>query len=131
MAISRPPSFPGTEDFPIAARAWTPAPASAELNMSSIASAARTAAILPGWGTLPPEYAIPAEAPTLAQAQEYCCRLARSHYENFSVATWFLPQRLRQEFFNVYAYCRISDDLGDEVGDPNASLQLLDHGEHA
>jgi squalene synthase HpnC len=103
-----------------------------ELTMSSIASDSRTAAIssaLPGWGSLPPEYAIPAEAPTLAQSQEYCRRLARTHYENFSVATWFLPQRLRQDFFNVYAYCRISDDLGDEVGDPNASLRLLDQWE--
>ncbi len=53
-------------------------------------------------------------------------RLARSHYENFSVASWFLPQQLRQHFFNVYAYCRISDDLGDEVGDAAASLELLD-----
>ena len=52
-----------------------------------------------------------------------------SHYENFSVASWFLPERLRQHFFNVYAYCRISDDLGDEVGDPQASLQLLDEWE--
>jgi squalene synthase HpnC len=42
------------------------------------------------------------------------------------VASWFLPRRLRQHFFNVYAYCRISDDLGDEVGDPAASLELLD-----
>ena len=66
------------------------------------------------------------QAPTLADAQEYCRRLARSHYENFSVATWFLPERLRQHFFNVYAYCRISDDLGDEVGDPQASLEMLD-----
>jgi squalene synthase HpnC len=100
--------------------------------MSSIASDSRTATIsstLPGWGSLPPEYAIPEEAPTQAEAQEYCRRLARSHYENFSVATWFLPQRLRQDFFNVYAYCRISDDLGDEVGDPNASLRLLDQWE--
>jgi squalene synthase HpnC len=55
--------------------------------------------------------------------------LARSHYENFSVASWFLPKRLRQHFFNVYAYCRISDDLGDEVGDPAASLRLLDQWE--
>jgi len=45
------------------------------------------------------------------------------------VASWFLPQRLRQHFFNVYAYCRISDDLGDEVGNPAASLQLLDQWE--
>ncbi len=81
------------------------------------------------WARLPPEYAIPEVAPTLAEAREYCRRLARSHYENFSVASWFLPERLRQHFFNVYAYCRISDDLGDEVGDADVSLQLLDQWE--
>ena len=86
--------------------------------MSSVAShEPRSAVIAPGWDSLPPEYAIPERAPSLAEAQEYCRRLARSHYENFSVASWFLPKRLRQHFFNVYAYCRISDDLGDEVGD--------------
>ena len=79
-----------------------------------------------GWNALPKEYAIPDVAPSLEVAQAYCQRLARSHYENFSVATWFLPERLRQHFFNVYAYCRISDDLGDEVGDTSASLALLD-----
>src|SRR5580765_7603322 len=78
-----------------------------------------------GWSRLPAHYAIPTTAPTLAQAREYCARLARTHYENFSVASWFLPSRLRQHFFNVYAYCRISDDLGDEVGDTAASLELL------
>jgi squalene synthase HpnC len=99
--------------------------------MSSIANDSRNAAIspLPGWGSLPPEYAIPEQAPSHTEAQEYCRRLARTHYENFSVATWFLPERLRQDFFNVYAYCRISDDLGDEVGDANTSLELLDQWE--
>src|SRR5258708_7281662 len=82
-----------------------------------------------GWSCLPAEYAIPATAPSLEEAQAYCERLARSHYENFSVASWFLPQRLRQHFFNVYAHCRISDDLGDEVGDRFASLALLDEWE--
>jgi squalene synthase HpnC len=62
----------------------------------------------------------------LHDAYAYCERLARSHYENFSVATWFLPKSLRQHFYNVYSYCRISDDLGDETGDTSASLQLLD-----
>jgi len=81
------------------------------------------------WNTLPAEYAIPAQAPSLPEAYAYCERLARTHYENFSVATWFLPKRLRQHFFNVYAYCRISDDLGDETGDTAASLQLLDEWE--
>src|SRR5437868_1744031 len=89
--------------------------------MSSIASNG-----LSGWSALPPEYAIPPVAPSLAEARQYCRKLATSHYENFSVATWFLPKRLRQHFYNVYAYCRISDDLGDEVGDPRASLQLLE-----
>jgi squalene synthase HpnC len=79
-----------------------------------------------GWSRLPAAYAIPATPPTLDEARAYCAHLARTHYENFSVATWFLPRRLRQHFFNVYAYCRISDDLGDEVGDTSASLELLD-----
>jgi squalene synthase HpnC len=79
-----------------------------------------------GWSRLPADYAIPASAPSLEQSREYCRRLARTHYENFSVATWFLPKHLRQDFLNVYAYCRISDDLGDEVGDPALSLSLLD-----
>src|SRR2546427_4044304 len=82
-----------------------------------------------GWTSLPPEYAIPEQAPSELEAREYCRRLARRHYENFSVATWFLPERLRQAFFNVYAYCRISDDLGDEVGDADASLRILDQWE--
>jgi squalene synthase HpnC len=81
------------------------------------------------WSRLPAAYAIPSTAPSLQEAQQYCAHLAHSHYENFSVASWFLPKHLRQHFFNVYAYCRISDDLGDEVGDPAASLQLLDQWE--
>ncbi|MBZ5663624.1 MAG: squalene synthase HpnC [Acidobacteriia bacterium] len=97
--------------------------------MTIATSHSSTVPLASGWSALPPEYAIPDEAPTEAEAREYCRRLARSHYENFSVASWFLPERLRQHFFNVYAYCRISDDLGDEVGDTAASLQLLDQWE--
>jgi squalene synthase HpnC len=82
-----------------------------------------------GWNALPESYRIPVTAPSLEEARAYCERLAKSHYENFSVATWFLPKRLRQHFYNVYAYCRISDDLGDEVGDPQQSLELLDQWE--
>ena len=82
-----------------------------------------------GWNRLPPEYAIPEAAPSLEESRAYCRRLARTHYENFSVATWFLPKKLRQHFYNVYSYCRISDDLGDEVGNPQQSLQMLDQWE--
>jgi squalene synthase HpnC len=79
-----------------------------------------------GWDALPTEYRIPEKPPSLAEALVYCERLARTHYENFSVATWFLPRRVQPHFYSLYAYCRISDDLGDEVGDPQLSLQLLD-----
>ncbi len=82
-----------------------------------------------GWNALPEWYRIPDSAPSLLEAQAYCERLAKTHYENFSVATWFLPPKLRQHFYNVYAYCRISDDLGDEVGNPQQSLELLDQWE--
>jgi squalene synthase HpnC len=79
-----------------------------------------------GWAALPKEYAIPESTPSLQESRAYCERLARSHYENFSVATWFLPAKLKPHFFSIYAYCRISDDLGDEVGNPQQSLALLD-----
>jgi squalene synthase HpnC len=79
-----------------------------------------------GWSKLPPSYRMPEHTPSLAEAQAYCRKLAESHYENFHVATWFLPKRLRPHFQSIYAYCRISDDLGDEVGDPAQSLALLD-----
>ncbi len=78
---------------------------------------------------LPPEYAIPGRPPSLEDARAYCARLARTHYENFSVATWFLPKALRQHFYNVYSYCRISDDLADEVGNAAESMRLLDEWE--
>src|SRR5205085_6251865 len=81
------------------------------------------------WAALPPGYAIPETAPSLEEARAYCERLARSHYENFSVATWFLPAKLRPHFYSISAYCRISDDLGDEVGDPRQSLILLNEWE--
>ena len=73
--------------------------------MSSIASnEARPASALADWDSLPLEYAIPERPASLAEGREYCRRLARTHYENFSVASWFLPHPLRQHFFNVYAY---------------------------
>jgi len=79
-----------------------------------------------GWAALPAAYRIPDVAPTLEVARTYCRALAESHYENFHVATWFLPKALRPHFHAIYAYCRISDDLGDEVSDRAAALALLD-----
>lgn len=68
----------------------------------------------------------PQSAMPLSQAQQYCRRLARGHYENFLVLSVLVPRRLRQDFANLYAYCRWSDDLADETGDPQRSLELLD-----
>lgn len=79
-----------------------------------------------GWAALPPEYRIPDVPPTLEQARAWCRRLSETHYENFHVVSWFLPQRLRPHFHSIYAYCRVSDDLGDEVGNRQQSLALLD-----
>jgi squalene synthase HpnC len=63
---------------------------------------------------------------SLEEARAYCARLATSHYENFLVATLFVPKHLKQHFHHVYAYCRIADDLGDESGGPQNALPLLD-----
>jgi squalene synthase HpnC len=65
-------------------------------------------------------------APSLSAAREYCRRLARSHYENFTVASWLLPAELRPHFYHIYAYCRWSDDLADETAGGAESLELLD-----
>jgi squalene synthase HpnC len=79
-----------------------------------------------GWAALPASYRIPDKAPTLEEARAWCRHLAETHYENFHVATWFLPEKLRPHFHSIYAYCRVSDDLGDEVGSKEAALALLD-----
>jgi squalene synthase HpnC len=61
----------------------------------------------------------------LGLARAYCGRLARTHYENFSVASLLLPRRLLPHFHSVYAYCRWADDLADETGGGRHSLGLL------
>jgi squalene synthase HpnC len=87
---------------------------------------AREQLIARGWDALPASYRMPEKAPTVKEARAWCKHLAETHYENFHVASWFLPQKLRPHFHAIYAYCRVSDDLGDEVGDTAQSLALLD-----
>ncbi len=62
---------------------------------------------------------------TLAESVDYTRWLATHHYENFQVVSILLPKRLHQDFYNVYAFCRWADDLGDEIGDTQESLRLL------
>ena len=63
--------------------------------------------------------------PSRAEAQVYCSRLARTHYENFTVASVLLPRHLIRHFHTVYAYCRWADDLADESGGGPHALSLL------
>ena len=65
------------------------------------------------------------QAWSMEQSQAYTRWLARHHYENFHVVSALLPARLHQDFYNVYAFCRWADDLGDEIGDTAESLRLL------
>ncbi len=76
---------------------------------------------------LPPKefVAAPVRAWTLAESLVYTRWLATAHYENFHVVSFLLPKHLHQDFYNVYAYCRWADDLGDEIGDLAESTRLL------
>ena len=73
----------------------------------------------------PEIYRTPAVRPSLAEAQAWCKHLTETHYENFHVASVFLPTKLRPHFHSVYAFCRTSDDLGDEVADAAVATRLL------
>ena len=60
-----------------------------------------------------------------AAAARYTWQLAHEHYENFTVVSWLVPRSMRQDFCNIYAFCRTADDLGDEVGDRARALECL------
>lgn len=62
---------------------------------------------------------------TYERAHAYCRYLSENHYENFHVGTWLFPKEAREHAYNVYAYCRWSDDLADETGSTEQSLALL------
>jgi squalene synthase HpnC len=69
---------------------------------------------------------LPSNGCSAAEAKAYTHWLATHHYENFGVVSWLLPKALHQHFYNVYAYCRWADDLGDEIPDTTRALELLD-----
>ncbi len=74
---------------------------------------------------LDPAVAAVLDEPAGTDPERLTRRLALGHYENFSVISLALPRRLRQDFCNVYAFCRAADDLGDELSDPLLSLRML------
>ena len=57
---------------------------------------------------------------------------AVGHYENFPVASWLCPPKLRPVLRALYAFARHADDLADEGDAPAtqrlAALQALDEG---
>src|SRR5579859_5486104 len=67
----------------------------------------------------------PFDAARVADARSYCSRLARTHYENFTVASVLLPRKLLRHFHAVYAFCRWADDIADEAGGGARALALL------
>ncbi|HEY8551673.1 MAG TPA: squalene synthase HpnC [Vicinamibacterales bacterium] len=79
---------------------------------------------------MPRPDAVPIRAlpPDLAAAYRHCERIARSHYENFPVASWLLPARMRPHVAAVYAFARTADDFADEGDRPAAErYRLLDN----
>ena len=66
---------------------------------------------------------------TLEQAYQHCMQVARSHYENFPVASWLLPAHLRRATTVIYAFARRGDDIVDEgnadAATRHAELQIM------
>jgi squalene synthase HpnC len=73
-----------------------------------------------------PDRRVAVGAAVLSTAEKETRRLARSHHENFLVASVLLPRSLRQPFYNVYAFCRTADDLADQSPSSELALQRLD-----
>jgi len=66
-------------------------------------------------------------ATTPHDAARWCERYARRHNENFTVVSRFLPATLRPAMYTIYAFCRFTDDLGDEAGRAGTDrIDLLD-----
>ncbi|MDT8370892.1 MAG: squalene synthase HpnC [Gammaproteobacteria bacterium] len=63
-------------------------------------------------------------------AYDYCQNLAKSHYENFPVASILLPKRLRQPISVIYAFARTADDFADE-GDLSQDTRLSQLNEYS
>jgi squalene synthase HpnC len=61
----------------------------------------------------------------LEESLAYCRRLTLGRYENFSVLSRLVPDRMRDGVCAVYAYCRWADDLADESANPEMALSLL------
>ncbi|HUR21582.1 MAG TPA: squalene synthase HpnC [Vicinamibacterales bacterium] len=66
-----------------------------------------------------------AQIPDVAAAYDSCLQLARTHYENFPVASWLMPPAARRHIAALYAFARIADDFADEGYRPPADRVLF------
>lgn len=64
-------------------------------------------------------------AASLDEAQEFCKRIAVSHYENFPVGSLLIPRSRRADFYSVYAFSRVADDLADELLTFGSDVQMM------
>jgi hypothetical protein len=65
---------------------------------------------------------LPSSVSTLPLAYDACATLAREHYENFPVASFWLPKEIRPAVAAVYAFARCADDFADE---PRIFIQVV------
>ena len=74
---------------------------------------------------------VTAEPPrSVDDAFRECERIARAHYENFTLGSRLLPRPLRRHIAAVYAFARTADDFADEDPDATRALAALDTWEH-
>ena len=70
---------------------------------------------------------LPETPPRLSDAVGVCTRLAKGHYENFTLVSWLVPKRMRIPLYTLYGFCRTVDDAGDEApGDRSLLLERLE-----
>ena len=72
---------------------------------------------------MPKIQALPAQGHTLPAGASAGLQLPVDHYENFPVASWLLPRRLRPPIEAIYGFARGADDVADE-GDAPQSERL-------
>ncbi len=68
----------------------------------------------------------PPEPLELGACYRYCEALAHAHHHNFPVASLFVPSRLRQHIFSIYAFARTADDFADEASFEGRRVAELD-----
>ncbi len=75
----------------------------------------------------PHQYLTPLDRPTLAEAQAWCRRPYNDPLRELPRSDVLsCLRKVRPHFESIYAYCRVADDLGDEVDDPAVATRLLD-----